>query len=56
MLWKESDKHVLNSFFAYKMDDIDLIVAANRDEFYHRPTAPAHFFGMTLQMYSGGGI
>lgn len=30
--------------FAYKMDDIDLLVASNRDEFYNRPTAPARFW------------
>lgn len=40
--------------FAYKMDEtFPLIVAANRDEFYARPTAGAHFWEDFPNMLAG---
>jgi uncharacterized protein with NRDE domain len=40
--------------FAYKMHPkYELIVAANRDEFYKRPTAPAHFWDDCPELLGG---
>lgn len=40
--------------FAYQADqEYNLIVAANRDEFYQRPTAPAHFWEDQPEILAG---
>ena len=40
--------------FAYKKHpEYDLIVAANRDEFYNRPTAPVHFWEDEPEILAG---
>jgi uncharacterized protein with NRDE domain len=40
--------------FAYKMHPVyKLIVAANRDEFYKRPTAPVHFWEDSPEILAG---
>ena len=41
-------------FFAYKQHpETDLFVLANRDEFFARPTAPAHWWEDTPHLLAG---